>query len=86
MPSMLSSGKERWRFETEGQITSSPAYANGVVYFGGIDGKVYSLEARNRATAVEFRDRRSDSVVAQPCMMVVVYIGSMDHRVYALKA
>lgn len=46
------SGRERWRFAMspiEGQFTygvaSSPAVANGLVYFGGLDGRMYACEA-----------------------------------------
>ena len=35
----------RWTFRTGGPIWSSPSTANGAVYFGSNDGKIYALEA-----------------------------------------
>lgn len=47
------SGRERWRLSMspiEGQFTygvaSSPAVANGLVYFGGLDGRMYACDAK----------------------------------------
>ena len=37
-------GEERWRFGAGGEIRSSPAVADGVVYFGSNDGYLYALE------------------------------------------
>jgi outer membrane protein assembly factor BamB len=37
----------RWSFKTGGPIWSTPAYADGAVYFGSDDGKVYALDAAN---------------------------------------
>ncbi len=34
-------------FSTGGQVVSSPAVANGIVYFGSYDGKIYALHAGN---------------------------------------
>ncbi len=40
------SGQERWRFEVEGGVLfSSPAVAEGRVYFGTIAGRIYALDA-----------------------------------------
>jgi outer membrane protein assembly factor BamB len=54
----LEDGRELWRFDTEGRrldssrygydrrtITSSPAVANGAVYFGSRDGSLYAVDA-----------------------------------------
>jgi outer membrane protein assembly factor BamB len=35
----------RWSFHTGGPIWSTPVYADGAVYFGSDDGKVYALDA-----------------------------------------
>ena len=34
-----------WHFETGGEVYSSPAVADGVVFFGSNDKKVYALKA-----------------------------------------
>jgi hypothetical protein len=33
----------KWRFKTGGEVESSPAVADGVVYFGSRDGHLYAL-------------------------------------------
>lgn len=35
--------RQKWSFETEGQIRSSPVVANGTVYFGSTDGRTYAV-------------------------------------------
>jgi len=34
----------KWKFRTEGRVASSPAVANGVVYFGSYDGYFYAVD------------------------------------------
>ncbi len=36
-----------WAFETEGPVRGSPTLADGVVYIGGTDGRLYALDARD---------------------------------------
>ena len=36
-------GAKLWSFTTGSSVTSSPAVANGVVYVGSYDGKVYAF-------------------------------------------
>src|SRR5689334_15198334 len=39
-------GELKWSFTTAGPVRSSPVIgANGLVYFGSLDGNVYALEA-----------------------------------------
>jgi outer membrane protein assembly factor BamB len=38
-------GKEKWRFATDGPVNSSPAYGDGLVYVASIDGNVYAVDA-----------------------------------------
>ena len=75
---------------------SSPAVANGVVYLGSLDGKLYTFDATGTtncsgvpktctplwtaATSAEIR--HSSPAVANG----VVYIGSQDHNLYAFTA
>ena len=39
----------RWTFHTNGEVISSPTVANGSVYFGGTDGRFYSVSAASGA-------------------------------------
>ncbi|MGE5175917.1 MAG: PQQ-binding-like beta-propeller repeat protein [Hyphomicrobiales bacterium] len=65
--------------------TSSPAVADGRVYFGSGDGNVYAVDA---ATGVlQWKFQTGDVVHAAPAVARgVVYIGSWDGRLYALDA
>ena len=79
------SGRERWHYQTDNQITSSPTYVNGAVYFGGIDKKVYSIDAKTGQLRWSYET--GGPVPSSPVVHDdVVYIGSMDKRVYAFRA
>ena len=38
-------GNERWRFETGREVNSSPTVADGTVFVGSFDNRVYALDA-----------------------------------------
>ena len=64
---------------------SSPAVANGVVYFGSDDDNVYALNATTGARLWSYRT--DGNVDSSPAIANgVVYIGSNDWNVYALNA
>jgi uncharacterized repeat protein (TIGR01451 family) len=66
-------------------VESSPAVANGVVYFGSLDRNVYALNASTGAKLWTFAtgaDVSSSPAVANG----VVYFDSVDFNVYALNA
>jgi eukaryotic-like serine/threonine-protein kinase len=90
----VSTGAERWRFGTgklmpfpwgheSGDIyTSSPAFVDGVVYFGAGDGRVYAVDA---ATGKEkWHAQTGGRVRSSPALDTRnVYVGAADGRVYA---
>ncbi|RZB13734.1 hypothetical protein StrepF001_42475 [Streptomyces sp. F001] len=64
---------------------SSPAVANGIVYIGSGDGRIYALNAASGN--VRWTYETGDVVWSSPTVADgIVYIGSIDHRVYALDA
>jgi outer membrane protein assembly factor BamB len=66
-------------------FTSSPAVANGKVYFGSGDGNVYAVDAKSGVLAWKFAT--GDVVHASPAVAGnTVYIGSWDGRLYAIDA
>jgi outer membrane protein assembly factor BamB len=87
-------GKQRWKLATgalmpwawgheSGDVyTSSPAFADGIVYFGAGDGRVYAVDA---ATGKEkWHAQTGGRVRASPAVDASqVYAGSADGRVYA---
>lgn len=75
----------KWQFATDGAVRSSPAVADGAVFFGSKDGYVYALEA---ATGKErWRFQTGGSIVSSPAVLDgTVFIGSQDGYFYALDA
>jgi len=66
-------------------VDSSPAVANGVVYIGSRDNKVYALNARTGHKLWSYRT--GDWVLSSPAVASgIVYVGSQDGKVYALNA
>ncbi len=66
-------------------FTSSPAVANGKVYFGSGDGNVYAVDAQTGALLWKFATK--DVVHSSPAVVNnTVYIGSWDSYLYAIDA
>jgi eukaryotic-like serine/threonine-protein kinase len=66
-------------------FTSSPAVADGKVYFGGGDGGVYAVDAASGLLQWKFATK--DVVHASPAVAgSTVYVGSWDSLLYALDA
>jgi outer membrane protein assembly factor BamB len=75
----------KWTFSTNGSIYSSPAVANGVVYFGSADGNLYAVDAATGKLRWKFdahgRVNSSPAVVDG-----AVYVVSLDGNLYAVDA
>jgi outer membrane protein assembly factor BamB len=66
-------------------FTSSPAVANGKVYFGSGDGNVYAVDAASGL--LQWKYPTEDVVHSSPAVVNnTVYIGSWDSRLYAIDA
>ena len=77
-----SNGKLIWNYTTGGEVASSPAVADGVVYVGSYDGKVYALDAMTGAFIWSYAT--GGMVVSSPAVANnVVYVGSYNHVLYA---
>jgi outer membrane protein assembly factor BamB len=79
------SGNILWEFSSGGIMDSSPAIADGRVYFGCNDNTSYALDAATGAQLWNFTTGgrvRSSPAVANG----VVYLGSNDGNLYALDA
>ncbi|MEC9049079.1 MAG: PQQ-binding-like beta-propeller repeat protein [Planctomycetota bacterium] len=74
-----------WRFDTEGDILSSPVIADGVVYVGSTDNAVYAIDLSTGGQRWRFETK--DMVEAPPLFLDGrVYVGSADFCFYALNA
>ena len=74
-PGFESSPRLLWRFQTGGNVDSSPAVVDGVVYIGSGDEYVYALDAATGKQ--DWRFQTGGYVLSPPAVMDgVVYIGS----------
>jgi len=78
-------GKQLWVQPTGGDIFSSAAVANGVVYIGSTNWVLYALNASSGNKLWNFNT--GGGIFSCPVVVSgVVYIGSTDNNVYALNA
>jgi outer membrane protein assembly factor BamB len=74
-----------WSRATNGQVESSPAVYNSLVYAGSDDGKLYALNASSGA--IQWTATTGDKIWSSPAVARGnVYVGSLDKKVYAFKA
>jgi outer membrane protein assembly factor BamB len=75
----------KWKFATGDRVVSSPVYADGVIFFGSDDGKVYAVDA---ATGIQrWMFTTKGPVPSTPAVSRgTIYFGSYDGRFYALDA
>ena len=79
-------GGEQWKFQAGGAISACPAIdAQGTVYFGAEDKKVYAVNGVTGEKKWEFET--GGAVSAAPAVSVngLVYVGSGDGKLYALE-
>jgi outer membrane protein assembly factor BamB len=79
-------GAEIWTYDTEGSVGySSPAVANGFVYIGSTNCKLFALDAETGA--LKWTYQAGAAITCSPTVANgIVYFGSEDHKVYALNA
>ena len=82
-PATVARLKPKWIFETEGDVSSQPAVAGGVVYFGSWDGKEYAVDAATGKRIWDFKadgPSRSGAAYADGTL----YFGDIAGELYAL--
>jgi len=80
---ILPQGTLKWIFSTGAPIHSSPAVADGTIYIGSQDFKLYALDADTGDKRWEYQT--GSWVESSPAIVNgVVYFGSNDGRLYAL--
>jgi len=76
-------GTIKWRFKAKRAITSSPIYAEGVIFAGSVDTVLYALDARSGYVLWRFRMNRA--TISTPCMADnLIFIGSVDANIYCV--
>lgn len=74
-----------WKFKTGGDLKSSPAVDNGLVFIGSADANVYAVDLEKGHKVWEYQT--GDAVEATPCVVEGgVFVGSSDNFLYALDA
>ncbi len=74
-----------WKFKTGGPLQASPVVANGILYIGSTDGKLYALGAKEWDIKWVF-DAQSAIRYSASVRDGHVYINTRNNRVYALNA
>jgi outer membrane protein assembly factor BamB len=75
----------KWKFHAGGAIVSTPAVADGTVYFGSSDHRLYALDTRSGAQRWSFET--GSRVASSPAVSGGrVYFGSYDGNFYAVDA
>ena len=72
-----------WKFQTEEEVRSSPAFSNGTIYIGSYDYNLYALEAQSGKFKWKFAT--DGGICCTPaCFGDTVVVGSEDHHVYTI--
>jgi outer membrane protein assembly factor BamB len=80
-------GQQLWRIATEREILSAPTYADGVVYFGTTDEKVYAVDVASQGIKPGWPFEAGSAIWASPLVADGrVYVATMGHVVYCLDA
>ena len=85
-PDSVGSLNLHWSYQTGQRIGSSPAVANGIVYFGSPDENLYALNASTGALLWKYAPGGSVAVSSPAVANGVVYVASEDGFFYALNA
>jgi outer membrane protein assembly factor BamB/predicted Ser/Thr protein kinase len=82
-PAPASEVQPVWEFTCEGEIRSSPAVVDGVVYVGSWDHNLYAVDAQSGGFIWKYATE--DVISSSPCVWnELVFVGSDDRLLYAL--
>jgi outer membrane protein assembly factor BamB/tRNA A-37 threonylcarbamoyl transferase component Bud32 len=76
-------GKIKWRVRAKRAITSSPALANDVIFYGSVDGNLYAIDAKTGWSIWRFRMDRG-TISSPQVADNMVFIGSADGNIYSV--
>ena len=75
----------KWKFQTRGQVISSPAVANSTVYIASTDGNLYALDLESGTQ--KWKLALGVRATASPAVdQGIVYLGTYSGRFYAVDA
>jgi len=74
----------KWTFHTNGEVISSPAVVNGVVYVGSNDGNLYAIDQQTGSQKWKFQT--GARITSSPAVVNgLVYFNSYDGNFYAVE-
>ena len=73
-----------WEFDTKSSIVGSPILENNQIYFGTLNRKFYSINAKNGNLTWEFDDSKGWFWAAPVINTDIVYAPNLDGSIYAL--
>jgi outer membrane protein assembly factor BamB len=77
--------EEKWRFETKGEIWSTPVVADNVVYVASADHNLYALDSESGKEIWRFETKAA--IMSTPLVADGrVYVGGCDRRFYSIEA
>lgn len=83
----VATGQEMWHVAAEDLIIPAPTYADGVVYFGSSDGRVYAVDVETKSVKPGWPVEAQEAIWASPLVVEGrVYVAAMDHHLYCLDA
>jgi outer membrane protein assembly factor BamB len=84
-PGVPKFNRVKWKFHTDGQVISSPAVADGTVYFGSTDGNLYAVDLESGAQ--KWKLPLGVRATSSPAVdHGIVYLGTYSGRFYAVDA
>ena len=76
-------GNVKWRFKAKRALTSSPVYANGIIYICSVDTILYALDAKSGY--IIWRFRMSKASISTPQITDnYIFTGSVDAHIYCV--
>lgn len=84
-PPLRQLGGVRWKFQTDGPVSSSPTVADGSVFVGSGDGKLYAVDEKSGKEIWRFAT--AGAVDSSPAVEAgTVFFASRDRNLYAVDA
>jgi outer membrane protein assembly factor BamB len=76
-------GNVKWRFKAKRALTSSPVFANGIIYICSVDTLLYALDAQSGY--IIWRFRMSKASISTPFIADnYIFTGSVDSHIYCV--
>jgi outer membrane protein assembly factor BamB len=80
-------GTERWRFETDDYLRSSPAVAGGTIFVGVLGGGLHAVDATTGGRRWSFSSRHGVTATSAPVVADgTVHVGTRDRHLFAVDA